>query len=517
MKAKGAIAAGHPETARAAAIILEEGGNAFDAALAGLCAAGMAEPVLTSLGGGGFLLARTEMSETTLYDFFVQTPKSRKDDLDFFPIMVDFGTAQQEFHIGRGSIATPGTVKGMFRVHEDLGSMPMTRIVEPAVALAKEGVAINRLQGYIFEVVEKIYNSNEACRAIFASPKNPSKLIGEGETIRNHDYADALQSLALEGEDLFYKGEIARQAAEDCLAGGGTLTMEDLDDYRVVLRKPLEIEYATARLYANPPPSTGGILIAFALEMLKGTGLGALNFGTREHLERLALVMELTNKARVESCLHEADETEAAGGLLDPGFLEIYRRQVLGRPSALRGTTHINVIDAKGNAASLSLSNGEGSAYIVPGTGIMLNNMLGEEDINPHGFHQWPADVRMCSMMSPTLMAETGGAILAVGSGGSNRIRTAILQVLLNLLEFKMPVADAVASPRIHFEGGLLSIEDGFNEDEVSAIQRKFPEAEVWGEINLFFGGVHSVRFDPGQGRFEGAGDSRRGGVSLTV
>ena len=142
MTSKGAIAAGHPETARAAAAILAEGGNAFDAVLAGLCAACVAEPVLISLGGGGFLLARRAGGEAVLYDFFAQTPKVRRAEaeVDFFPIVADFGTAQQEFHIGMGSIAVPGTVKGLFRVHRDLGSMPMARIVEPAAALARAEV-----------------------------------------------------------------------------------------------------------------------------------------------------------------------------------------------------------------------------------------------------------------------------------------------------------------------------------------------------------------------------------------
>ncbi len=226
--------------------------------------------------------------------------------------------------------------------------------------------------------------------------------------------------------------------------------------------------------------------------------------------------MALTNKGRLDSRLHDAGE-DAAGALLDPQFVDVYRRQVLGRPAALRGTTQISVIDALGNAASMTLSNGEGCGYMVPGTGIVLNNLLGEEDINPHGFHRWPCDVRMCSMMAPSLVERPDGVIAAVGSGGSNRIRTAILQVLLNLLEFGMTVEDAVTSPRIHFENDLLSIEPGFCEGDIAALAEDFPNMEKWRERNLFFGGVHTVQFDPGAGSFEGAGDMRRGGVTLTV
>jgi len=518
MKAKGAIAAGHPETARAAAAILDAGGNAFDAVLAGLCAACVAEPVLTSLGGGGFLLARSGGEAPVLYDFFVQTPKVRRPEaeVEFYPILADFGTAQQEFHIGMGSIATPGVVKGMFRVHADLSTVPMARIVEPAAHLARNGFPVNRLQAYTFRVVEKIYGANAESRAVFGSRVHPDRLIGEGETFRLPPFADTLEALAREGEACFYHGDIGRRMVDACRAGGGLLTAEDLAAYEVVRRAPLGLAYDGARLFTNPPPSTGGLLIAFALELLEGSGLGAAGFGTAAYLERLARAMALTNEARLESRVHEAD-ADAAEVMLNSEFVDLYRRRILGRPAARRGTTHISVIDGDGNAAALSVSNGEGAGYMVPGTGIMLNNMLGEEDINPHGAHQWPEDTRMCSMMAPTLMVRRDGTLAVMGSGGSNRIRTAILQVILNILESGMAIGRAVDSPRIHFENDLLSIEDGFAEAEVAALAERFPSVETWDERNLFFGGVHAVLFDPAAGRFEGAGDPRRGGVSMTV
>ena len=514
---KGAVAAGHPETARAAADVLEDGGNAFDAVLAALCTAAVAEPVLCSLGGGGFLLTRAaEGRAPLLYDFFAHTPKARRAqaEVDFYPILADFGTQQQEFHIGMGSIATPGVVRGLFEAHRDLCTMPLARIVEPAVELAKRGVTLNKLQAYIFSVVEPIYVATESCRALFASPDEPDRLMGEGETFRNPDYADALETLAIEGEDLFHRGEMGRPLVEACAYEGGYLTAADLEGYRVERRAPLELGFDDARIFINPPPSTGGILIAFALELLRGGRLGRDGFGSVSHLEGLATAMRLTNRARIESRLHETGNGE---DLLHPGFLESYRREVLGRAQAKRGTTHISVIDAKGNAASLTLSNGEGSGYVLPGTGIVINNMLGEEDINPHGFHRWPVDSRMASMMAPTLMQQGRRRLAAIGSGGSNRIRTAILQVLLGLLEFGMEPETAVGSPRMHVEGDLLSLEPGFPEEAVEALRRAFGDVKVWDERNLFFGGVHTVVFDDERGDFDGAGDPRRGGVALVV
>ena len=517
MKTKGAIAAGHPETANAARVILEEGGNAFDAALAAMCVACVAEPVLASLGGGGFLLARPVDGEIDVFDFFTHTPRHRRpeEEVEFSPILADFGTATQEFHIGKGSMATPGTVKGLFEAHRALASMPMSGIVEPAVCLARRGIAINRLQAYILGVVGRIYVSNAECRALFGGADENDRPMGEGGELRMPEFADTLEALAGEGEDLFYRGEVAGRIAEDCRTGGGLLTMDDLARYRVERRRPLTIDALGARLYTNPPPSSGGILIAFALELLREEDPRSLGFGSAAYVKMLAGAMAMTNKARLESRLHEHDAAGAADAFLDPDLLAAYRKEVRGHPAAPRGTTHISVIDAGGNAASLSLSNGEGSAYIAPGTGIMLNNMLGEADINVGGFHRWPEDARMSSMMAPSMIVGAAGDMVAMGSGGSNRIRTALLQVMLNLLAFAMPLDRAVESPRVHFEDGLLSIEGEFGEAECAALALAFPDAEVWAERNMFFGGVHAVRFEPATGRFDGAGDPRRGGVAV--
>jgi gamma-glutamyltranspeptidase/glutathione hydrolase len=528
MTAKGVIAAGHPETVGAARAILEEGGNAFDAVLAAVYASAAVEPVLSSLGGGGFLMAypaEGSQDGPVVYDFFTQTPNNRKPakEVDFYPMVADFGPATQEFHMGMASMAMPGTVKGLFQVHRDLCTMPMTRIVEPAVALARGGFTVNKLQAYLFRVVGPIYKAKAASRAIFASADDPDELKREGETMTKPDFAHTIEALAREGEDLFYRGDIAARISADCDSGGGVLGTRDFEDYRALKRKPLTVDYRGARLYTNPPPSTGGILIAFALELLKDVDMKSLGFGSHTHLERLAAVMALTNKARVESGLHRTvGEGVDAETLLDPEFLAAYKAEILGRLQTEKGTTHISIIDGAGNAASLTLSNGEGSGYIAPGTGIMLNNMLGEEDINPLGFHQWPAATRPCSMMAPSLVIEdpeNGGAagrgrMAVLGSGGSNRLRTAILQVLVNLLDFSLSVEDAINAPRLHFEGGLLNIESGFGEVPLRRLQVDFPEVKTWDEKNLFFGGVHVAGFDARTGRFMGAGDPRRGGAA---
>ncbi|HEX9770295.1 MAG TPA: gamma-glutamyltransferase [Kiloniellales bacterium] len=517
---KGAVACGHEETAAAASEILADGGNAFDAALAAMCAAFVVEPVFCSPGGGGFLLASPAEGEALAYDFFVETPRRRRAarDIDFYPILADFGTATQEFHIGLGAVATPGVIKGLFDAHADLGSLPMTRLVAPAVRLAREGWRLRPIDHYVFRVVGPILTAREDSRGAYT--RADGDLLHTGDVMRQPDLADCLEALAREGADLFYAGDMGDALVAACREGGGQLTRQDLALYRVERRRPLARDYRGARILTNPPPSCGGILIAFALEMLRQREPGPLGFGSGDHLALLTNVMALTNRARLESRLHEAlderEEASAAARLFDPGLVRSYADEVRGRPACERGTTHISVIDANGNVAALSLSNGEGCGYVLPGTGIMLNNMLGEEDLNVAGFNAWHAGTRMASMMAPTLAFMADGGVAALGSGGSNRIRTAILQVLSNLIDFARPAEEAVTAPRIHFENGLLSIEGGYAEETNRAVAALVGDLchqiMVWPEHNLFFGGVHTATRDAG-GRFAAGGDPRRGGA----
>ncbi len=512
---RGVVAAGHEKTAEAAQAILREGGNAFDAVLAAMLVSCVAEPVLASLGGGGFLLARRADTRAVLYDFFTQTPqqKPKPTDIDFYPIIADFGTAQQEFHIGMGSIATPGVVRGLFAIHRELCRLPLELIMAPAQQAAREGIRLNRFQHYISTIVAPILDATpEACR-LHEKLLEPGSLAGESDLVGNSALADSLEALASEGEDLFYRGEMGQRLVRDCRERGGCLQGADLEQYRVERRQPLCLNYHDAQLLTNPAPSLGGTLIAFALALLEREGLGKHPLGGEGHLRRLARTMRLAQQLRQEQGIDRNLDDATARYILSDPFVAAYRRTLRQHAAFPRGTTHISVIDAEDNFASLTLSNGEGAGYVLPETGIMLNNMLGEEDINPHGFHQWPENRRIASMMAPTLVFAPDGRAVATGSGGSNRIRSAIMQVLINLLDFGLDIEQAVEQPRIHYESGLLNIEAGPSTQTLAALADEFPQQKCWPDINLFFGGAHSVLRNPA-GRLHGKGDSRRGGVS---
>jgi gamma-glutamyltranspeptidase/glutathione hydrolase len=513
---RGIVAAGHSVTAEAGREMLAAGGNAFDAVLAAMLAACVAEPVLASLGGGGFLLARAAGRQPEVFDFFTQTPHRKRapGDIEFRPILADFGTAQQEFHIGMGTIATPGVVAGLFAVHKALCSLPLAAIAEPAITAARTGVEVNAFQHYIATVVAPILQSRPTAFALHASPSDRRRLAATGEVLRHAACADTLEALVREGRALFYEGDISARVASDCRDAGGLIGSRDFSSYRVRRRAPLVHSYRENTLFLNPPPSVGGTLLAFTLALLAELPPGT-SLETDEGMVAVAEAMLLTQGARADHELDFGLDEVRAGRLLNAGTLARYRgilRSVLNT----RGTTHISVADHRGNLASLTLSNGEGSGYVVPHTGIMLNNMLGEEDLNARGFNQWPPNVRVGSMMSPTLAQAAEGNWYAIGSGGSNRIRSAILQTLLHILDGGLEVQEAVRRPRIHVEHGQLNIEHGFADSTLASLSARFPAARIWPDINLFFGGAHTA-VSRADGSLAGAGDPRRGGIVRTA
>lgn len=512
-KTCGVIAAGHQKTAEAGIEMFRNGGNAFDAAVAAILASFVAEPGLTSAAGGGFLLAHTQANKNTLFDFFTQTPRHKRNpaEINFYPVEVDFGGAVQEFHIGLGSMAVPGNLAGVFHVHQKLGRLPFTVVAEPAIHYATNGIVLNNFQYYcLTSVLQPIIIASQEGQQVY---KPTGERIDPAGILVMKDFAETLAYLAERGAREFYEGEIASRLVKDCQELGGYLTLEDLKNYRVIERKPLIIDYRGNTLLTNPPPSSGGTLIAFALKLLSKVDLAKVGFATTPHLEVLAQVMELTNEARKDGYDANLYNSNIADSFLSDEHIINYENKFIETVNKWGSTTHISVIDSEGNAASVTTSNGEGSGYVIPGTGIMGNNMLGEEDLNPQGFHQWQENVRISSMMSPTIVLKDNQPKIVLGSGGSKRIRTAILQVVSNILDFQMPVSKAVDSPRVHWDSNVLHVEPGFLEEEVNKITLPDNHQLVrWKEKNLFFGGVHTVLETP-EGLIEGAGDGRRDGV----
>jgi gamma-glutamyltranspeptidase/glutathione hydrolase len=507
----GVIAAGHPETARAGADVLRLGGNAVDAALGAVLASFACEPLLTGLGAGGYMLVVAPERDPVLLDFFVEAPGRGIDPssrAELRPITVSFGDAIQVFNIGAASVGTYGTPAGIAEASARFGRMPLCDLVAPAARLARDGVALTRQQAYVFAILKDIVTATPESAELFAPG---GRVPREGEPVRQPELADTLELLASQGAAPFYTGEIAHETVSWVASHGGILTTRDLEQYAVVPREPVHTSYRGRTVLTNPPPSAGGILIAHALSWLD-TMPGPPDTG------RIVAAMERTQSERTSEFLE---------GLADPEFvLRFLERLRTERGSAtakqsgqagheppLGSTTHIAVLDGEGWACSVTCSNGSCSGIVVPGTGIHLNNMLGEQDLNPLGFHRHPPGRRLPSMMAPTVVLRDGEPELAVGSAGSNRIRSAILHTIVRVIDERLPVRAAVEAPRVHFEDGVVYAEPGIETGKLEAAGRAIGR---FGERNLFFGGVQAVARDP-DGRFGGAGDPRRGGAAIVV
>jgi gamma-glutamyltranspeptidase/glutathione hydrolase len=508
----GAVAAGSIQTAQSAYDILLAGGNAFDAAIGAALTAFSSEPILTSPAGGGFLLAHNSTThKNTLFDFFSQTPLKKKpvSDLDFRPVSLDFGDTKQTFHIGLGAVAIPSNLAGLFHIHKCLGTMPLKKIAQPAIKVAREGYKLSEFGAFCFRIVEPIIRSSEEAKAMYV---RDNKLIGEGEHFAMPQWADTLEYLSQNGLDEFYKGEIAQKIVSACQEKGGHLTREDFEQYQVIERTPLLTNYKKHQVYSNPLPSAGGVLISLMLRMLAEKDFSSIDFGSLEHLTYLANTLRTGNVARNDRFkdLSTSDLTY----LFDKKYLEKLRLELGKHPKKIGGTTHFTIVDKHKNIASMTSSAGEGAGFIVPNTGIMLNNMLGEADLNPKGFHLWKENTRLSSMMCPTLVFKNQKPILATGTGGANRIRTALLQVISNLIDFEMSSQQIIEAPRLHWDNNILDIELGFN-DQIST-EIKMPvdfETLIWKQKSMYFGGVHSVFM--GDDTILGVADSRRSGISF--
>ena len=501
----GSIAAGDKTTVNAAMEILKDGGNAFDAAVCAVFTAMTSEYTLTGACGGGVMLAYPKGSEPIVFDFFVHTPKKKSvKNLDFSRIAVDFGPASQFFYIGKGSVAVPGNTIGLLHIHSRLGSLPLSRILEPAIQTAKSGAIINNAHEYLFKILDPILSHTKTGEILF---KPNGKTIKAGERFKNPDFANYLEQIIIEGSNFLYRGDLTDKI-DVFMEDGGLLTKEDFSNYEVIERTPLKTDFNGKTIITNPMPSPGGTLIAFALKII------SRKFPGKEINNRLlTLVMRLAQTARSE-VISAKNKTDSLAEILSPiyfkRFLDFFDSEISLKPNKEKlcsgSTTHMSIIDSQGSAASVTTTNGEGCGYIIPGTGIMINNMLGEEDLNPDGFHNWETTKRMETMMSPTIVIGDFGPELVLGSGGSNRIRSAIKQVILNKFTKNMNLEEAIQAPRIHLEENIIHCEPGINTAKLS-----FPWSTIhhWHEKNLFFGGVNAVT------PTNAVGDPRRSGYGL--
>jgi gamma-glutamyltranspeptidase/glutathione hydrolase len=462
-----------------------------DAAVGAALVSWVAESPLTGPGAGGFMLVhRARDRSTRVFDFFVAIPGLGDDrelaSMDF--VDVDFsGGSTQRFHIGPASCAIPGAALGLEAAHKSFGRLPWRELFQPAIELARNGVELNDGQAYLHRILDLILRHTPEARAVY---EHGGARLAVGQTLVQRDLAQTLEVLAEKGAQELYTGELGTAIVEHMRAHGGSFTERDLREYRVIRRRPVRASFCGEEFFSNPPPSRGGVLIAYGLPLLEEFGVGEP--GTAEAIDSLARVMR------------EQLQAPIGRGLL--------RALELGGAVVTRGTTHISVVDGRGNAVALTASTGAGSGVVVPGTGIHMNNMIGEFDIA----RKPPPGARLSSGMSPSLVLRDGRPHLVVGSAGSLRLRGAVLQIVVNVVGHNLPVENAIERPRVHLdESEVLHCEGGHDQAQLDKLEALGWNVARWRNHNLFFGGAAAVTLENEQ--LAAAGDPRRGGAGVVV
>ncbi|MDH5493615.1 MAG: gamma-glutamyltransferase family protein, partial [Myxococcales bacterium] len=445
---------------------------------AGSLASFVAEPLLSSAGGSGMMMVAMPGHEPAVVDFFSEVPGhgGRPETLDFDPVNIDFGSARQVFHVGRGSVAVPLAFPGFALAQQTYGRLPLSDLVQPAERMARIGVPCTKEMALTFEVLWSIVSRDPETQAVLAPQGRPPS---PGSIQIN----PALAALFLEFGRIGRTPEVLRRGLLEDFgpARGGLITEADLRATAPRILAPRRLQMGKFEVLGSP--RIGGRLVGIIVEALARSPRLS---DSAEEMLRIA-------KASLEG--HRARTHNEHGS-----------------------TTHISVMDADGGAAAATLTNGEGCGHMAPGTGVQLNNFLGEEDLNPTGFHKQAPGSALQSMIAPTIALDRGEPVLAVGSGGANRIRSTVAQVLYRVVFLGQSLDEAVGAPRLHAEDAEVWVElEGLAEPEriVALLDAHFPKVCAFEDRAFFFGGAHSVlRRD---GKLTGVGDIRRGGAVVRV
>ncbi len=507
------VAGPSPLAAQAGARVAAEGGNAVDTALAAMMVALVTEPGIVSLGGGAFVTVGPPDGPPVTIDGYVEMPGRGLPPEAFGrgvrELVTEYG-GHTAMTVGHGSVATPGVLAAVERAHTMFGRVPWRVVVEPATDAARAGFPMGAASDYYFGYVrETLFGVDPDVRAALHHPDgSPVRL---GETVHIPDLADFLDRVADEGTAAFYTGDVAKLLAADMAEHGGLVTEADLAAFEPLVRPALAVEVGAWRLATNPPPAIGGPVLAAMLLLLGDRPLPTASGGWGpDDVDHLVRVVRAVLRHRAHELDVAPDRASAGQALLD---------DVLAQGQAWLGvapsTAHVSAVDADGLACAVTASCGYGAGIAVPGTGIWLNNCLGEHELNRGGLHSLAPGERLASNMAPTVARRADGAALAIGSPGADRITTALLQVMAGFAHGGADLQTAVDRPRLHVgraadgaetlhhEPGVL-LPDG---DATAGMARREHEP-----ASMYFGGVGAVLRDP-DGTLTAAADPRRAGA----
>ncbi len=500
-----AVATTSPLAAEAALAVIEDGGNAVDAAVAASMASTNTQPGVCALAGGGYAVVWPPEGDPVTIDGYVEMPGRGLDPgvlgRGGVRVAMDYGGGLETV-IGPGSVAVPGTPAALAEASRRYGRLPWAALMEPSIRAAREGFPLaSACQHYLEYSGEIVFSRSPDSRA--AIHDDNGRLLPAGATVRVPHLAESLELIAREGVRAFYEGDIARAIVEHVRAGEGALTLADMAAYRPLLRPALRVRTGGWDIATNPPPAIGGAVLAAMLEQLDHA---ALDGWSEQTAARMIAAMHGALSWRRDR-LDLAEDPAAEGEAL----LAAGRRGELGRAPGLResgSTVHTSAVDDGGLACAITVSSGYGSGEMPPGTGLWLNNCLGEIELNRRGLVCGPPGTRLPSNMAPTT-ARSDGRVLSIGTPGAGRITTALCQVLVNYFRLGMGLDGAVAHPRLHVEireeGDRVACEPGL------PLPAGLLPVRTFDGLSMYFGGVGAVLHDAARG-FEIAADPRRAG-----
>lgn len=493
--------------------IAADGGNAVDAAVGVAFDLMVSNILMASVGGGGFATIRTPEGHVETIDFFDAMPGKGLNPKYFQKyanpqkVKLDYGVGI-EVMLGHSTIGVPGTVKGLELLLKRHGTMPLKEVVQPAIEHARSGIKLSNTLSYWLELSAKeVHWYTRACKKILSTPAGD--IPSPGFILKQQDLANTLEIIGQYGSDVVYKGDIADAMVQEMKNNGGLITFEDLSTYEAIIREPLCINYRGRQIWTNPPPSIGGATLAHILNMISHA-----NLGTEHTPETIALVSHAIRQALFDKYSKYVDITtneEVAKELLSPDYAEECYKKIQPSPN----TTHLSCLDNTGCACGITMSIGYGSGVAIPETGIIMDNSLGEMELNPKGFLKANPGDRLMSGMTPTIMYDKESDDLVVlGTPGATRIPPTIAQVLINIVDHKMDLLSALSSHRFHYEDNKFSYEPDIEVDK--SLYSDKVDICAFEDINMYFGGAQSARFKKGR-LPEAATDRRRSGSAQTL
>jgi gamma-glutamyltranspeptidase/glutathione hydrolase len=497
-----AIASSTQLAADSGATLARLGGNAVDCALAASLVSVVTEPGICSLGSGGYLTIAAPGEEPVTIDGYVtmpgrDLPAGHSPDGSMW-VHMDYGGGV-DLVVGHASVATPGALAACGVASRRFGNLPWASLFEPAHGYASDGFPLQNVSSYYLQCSQDaVFNWNEDGFAAIHDPEG--NLLRPGETVYVAHLAESIERIAEEGPEAFYSGSLATLIEQDSLANGGFLTRADLESFEPIVRDPIVVDGENWSVYTNPQPAVGGATLAAMLLLMQGRPSAGWTTEELGHWVKVQRAVLGFRRGRLDLSTDISRDVEA--------LLVAARTRELSDFQTSPSTVHTSAVDSTGLACAVTLSAGYGSGVMPPGTGIWMNNCLGELELNRRGA-DWPVGVRLPSNMAPTIARRADGAVLAIGSAGSSRITTAIVQSLCNFMNAGMTLEDAVAHPRIHLEeaesGWQVAYEPGMPAEELDVPSRAFQD------LNMFFGGVGVALWTPDNG-FDIAADPRRGG-----